>query len=72
MDELAFPQPSHGATGMTLRDYFAAKAMAALIQANEALQIHTDKGILVLPKREGTPILAYQYADAMMKARHGD
>ena len=42
--------------GMTLRDYFAAKAMQAI--AHEAEQFW-----------EGVAPLAYQYADAMLKAR---
>lgn len=43
--------------GMTLRDYFAAKAMQALISAD--------------PMRtyEYVALLAYGYADAMLKAR---
>lgn len=42
--------------GMTLRDYFAAKAMQAIL--NDA-EIFWD----------GAAPLAYQYADAMLKAR---
>ena len=42
--------------GMTLRDYFAAKAMQAIV--HEAEQFW-----------EGAATLAYQYADAMLKAR---
>ena len=45
---------------MTLRDYFAAKAMQALIP------MHEGKGGNPLPK---VTEAAYQYADAMMKAR---
>jgi hypothetical protein len=45
-------------SGMTLRDYFAAKAMQALLGN---------------PEIDGEPIaysqLAYKYADAMLKAR---
>jgi hypothetical protein len=45
-------------TGMSLRDYFAAKAMQALLGN---------------PEIDGEPIaysqLAYKYADAMLKAR---
>ena len=55
--------PSHGSMGevahegMTLRDYFAAKAMQALIhvQVKTAQQMTTET--------------AYQWADAMLKAR---
>ena len=46
-------------TGMTLRDYFAAKAMAAFIGNNE-------KGLIDMPwVAEG----AYKIADIMLKAR---
>jgi hypothetical protein len=56
----AFPILTHGLpTGMTLRDYFAAKAMAAIISQ---------------PHRYGTDVTAitdsaYEYADAMLSAR---
>ena len=43
--------------GMDLRDYFAAKAMQALI---------TNKGLTTF---EGTAETSYYIADAMMKAR---
>jgi hypothetical protein len=52
--------------GMDLRDYFAAKAMQGLINDEKlkdtivALNQHISKTI---------PKLAYEYADAMMKAR---
>ena len=43
--------------GMTLRDYFAAKAMQALIQVQvTTLQVQTAE-------------TAYEWADAMLKAR---
>ena len=44
--------------GMTLRDYFAAKAMQAEISAN-------DWGGEI----EATAFMAYKVADAMLKAR---
>lgn len=57
--------PSHGSMGevvqegMSLRDYFAAKAMAAFICNN-------DRGLIDMPwVAEG----AYKIADAMLKAR---
>jgi hypothetical protein len=55
---------NHG--GMDLRDYFAAKAMQALINDEKLkstiieMNEHISK---VIPK------LAYEYADSMMKAR---
>ena len=46
--------------GMTLRDYFAAKALPIAIQEmNDAESYNTNDAAIV----------AYQYADAMMKAR---
>ena len=46
-----------GSNGMTLRDYFAAKAMQALLQ-----KYATDQHKLIADK-------AYDFADAMIKAR---
>ena len=62
IQEKAFPNPHlTGETGMTMRDYFAAKAMQALIIANGP------------PPQGGWPIYAertaYLLADAMMEAR---
>ena len=68
MTELAFPQGDKVSTsisiaksqGMTLRDYFAAKALPMAIQEmNEAQSYDSNDAAIV----------AYQYADAMMKAR---
>ena len=47
-----------GSNGMTLRDYFAAKAMQGLISIDD-LDMHQDDYAR----------LAYQQADAMLKAR---
>ena len=58
--------------GMSLRDYFAAKAMQALLsdpdwrQANKfCSDPKKPKGLL----RDETAIAAYKQADAMLKAR---
>ena len=54
MQEKAFPNPHLiGETGMTLRDYFAAKAMAEM---NWLDKVKSAKA-------------CYEYADAMLKAR---
>lgn len=50
----------YGTYGMTLRDYFAGQALAALIACAEN---HGD-----LPHSKGA-LDAYQYADAMIDAR---
>jgi len=62
-DILAFPRPSSGVdqyaqTGMTLRDYFAAKALQGIL---------TDAEIAMSISEIAE--LAYKYADEMMKAR---
>ena len=56
-DTLAFPVPNMN-TGMTLRDYFAAKALQGIL---------TDAEILMSISEIAE--LAYKYADEMMKAR---
>jgi aminoglycoside/choline kinase family phosphotransferase len=49
--------------GMTLRDYFAAKAMQGLVTAS-----HNDGGCLKCDDKYIAP-LAYDIADDMMEAR---
>jgi len=54
----AFPNAHyHNVSGMTLRDYFAAKAMQAIISSHDNTTLDFVSG------------KAYQYADAMLKAR---
>jgi len=58
----AFPRPYSGTSqfaqeGMTLRDYFAAKAMQGLLASNRDLSWRELGG------------LSYDAADAMLKAR---
>ena len=48
-------------TGMTLRDYFAAKAMAAILQTDDDLEWDDDQNSLASA--------AYGYADAMLRVR---
>ena len=47
--------------GMTLRDYFAAKAMAAILQTDDDLEWDDDQNSLASA--------AYGYADAMLRVR---
>jgi hypothetical protein len=56
-EQQAFPITVQGEVlrGMTLRDYFAAKAMQALLMRGVTFQT--------------TPVQAYQMADQMMKER---
>ena len=57
IQEKAFPNPhlTHE-TGMTLRDYFAAKALVVVLPNNRAFPMDAARA-------------AYKYADAMMEAR---
>ena len=52
------------AHGMTLRDYFASKAMQAIISKTPFLEFPED-----FQPHEKTAIGAYEYADAMLKER---
>lgn len=67
MNEPAFPSEAYGNapphTGMTLRDYFAAKAMQGF------LQYSATKGIYTPPDNELAKA-SYDLADAMMEARY--
>mgnify|MGYP006273107339 CR=1 FL=1 len=65
----AFPWDGHGVGGMTLRDYFAAKAMAT---AYPKLYDMFLDDVFDDWNSEGIPALAeeaYEIADAMLKAR---
>ena len=66
-EKLAFPhsRPDSYSNGMTLRDYFAAKAMTTMFYPAIMESIRTDKNLDCL-KVAG---FAYQMADAMLKAR---
>ena len=69
-DEPAFPWGEHGQImgGMTLRDYFAAKALPALIEMTYRLNnLKTDEGGPVT--EDALAKQAYHFADAMIKAR---
>ena len=50
--------------GMSLRDYFAAKAMQGLLS-----NFDLGKDIMLNGKTVSVPQLAYMYADSMMQAR---
>jgi hypothetical protein len=59
----AFPDPQvdwRGENGMSLRDYFAAKAMQALVTCNDE-----ESG----DRLTEIPTYAYDIADEMLKAR---
>jgi Tfp pilus assembly protein PilN len=75
----AFPVPSYvnkdGEThdvefkGMTLRDYFAAKAMQAMLSSPEFLVVVTVDQAIGNNAKERVSNVSFAYADAMMKAR---
>lgn len=54
-----------GSQGMDLRDYFAAKAMQALIQSGSVI----FDGKFLFAKKEEVANRSFEYADAMMEAR---
>ena len=57
--------PNNRSEGMTLRDYFAAKALQGILATDPEDQDHED-GLLAIA------IVSYKMADAMMKARNGN
>lgn len=72
-NEFAFPKagnewsemewvPAPAQAGMTLRDYFAAKAMAAFMNGKTAVQLDAAG-------YTATALVAYNMADAMLKRR---
>lgn len=73
----AFPTPAHNLQndGMTLRDYFAAKAMQAMLQSgnfgpklSDALYYGDDMD-RVMDKSASLAEGAYEMADAMLSTR---
>ena len=71
--EQAFPCPervSDGWRGMSLRDYFAAQALAGLLARSDLSVPHCD-GCLPVGEDAGVHYsdIAYRYADAMLKER---
>jgi len=69
-DISAFPHEnflSH--RGMTLRDYFAAKAMQAMLSSPEFLVVVTADQAIGGNAKERVSNVSFAYADAMMKER---
>jgi hypothetical protein len=65
----AFPRPQNScATGMTLRDYFAAKAMHYYLSTVQEDEISVDGGWTHIARLDAA-YHAYLMADAMLKAR---
>ena len=69
----AFPAPAGvqhiTEQGMTLRDYFAAKAMQAMLASPELMVVVTSDQVLGEYAKQRIAKLSYKYADAMLKAR---
>lgn len=69
----AFPFQVNNSTryenGMTLRDYFAAKAMQAMMSSPEFLVVVTADSAVGGNAKERVSNVSFAYADAMMKAR---
>ena len=63
----AFPT-RNAEEGMELRDYFAAKAMQAVVSSAVAAEIGTDNGAITEDTHR-VARCAYAVADAMMEAR---
>ena len=66
-----FIEPDYGSgyAGMTLRDYFAAKAMQAIISSALSEKTKTKYNINKPDFIECLSLDAYAHADAMIKAR---
>ena len=67
----AFPirDGNHATMGMTLRDYFAAKAMQSLILDGHYQKMSRDSVIDMNELYEGMAAESYDIADAMLKVR---
>jgi hypothetical protein len=74
----AFPRRDYDAPGMTLRDYFAAQAMAAIISklplkgwlVGDTGVEHEPVPLSATPRiQSAIAVGAYGYADAMLNAR---
>lgn len=68
-NEPAFPHHAFDCMGMTLRDYFAAKAMQSIILKAPFLNNHEHGDDACDELYDAVARGAYSYADAMMKAR---
>jgi hypothetical protein len=66
-NEKAFPNPHlRDDSGITMRDYFAAKAMQTYIADKELIDMYCYLGKDV---KQEVAVTAYMMADAMLKAR---
>jgi hypothetical protein len=65
------PDPEVREAGMSLRDYFAAHVLPAVLTAYEKANISPDaKGCIGTDHiLRNVPVIAYKFADEMLKAR---
>jgi hypothetical protein len=68
LEYVGFKEGYRAADGMTLRDYFAAKAMQANVMAMSDLSVEADNPTPMTWHNEVSR-LAYMTADAMLEAR---
>jgi hypothetical protein len=68
-NDQAFPVGYNGHEGMTLRDYFAAKAMQSLILTKHYQNLATDHPALLDEMFVTLAGEAYDYAQAMLETR---
>ena len=73
MSDIKWSDPTHftdkHALSMTLRDYFAANAMQAMLTSPEFLLVVTADEALGGNAKERVAKLSFAYADEMLKAR---
>lgn len=72
----AFPTPRYErgdmySLGLSIRDYFAAKAMQGMLADSAAINEATGERLAVPDDEELIASAAYSMADAMLKAREG-
>jgi Tfp pilus assembly protein PilN len=67
--EIIYTQENEKFNGMTLRDYFAAKAMQAMLSSPEFLVVVTADQAIGNNAKERVSNVSFAYADEMMKAR---
>ena len=57
------------AHGLSIRDYFAAKAMQGILSDSNAVDEETGNKITIPDDAESVAVASYEMADAMIRAR---
>jgi hypothetical protein len=72
-DRIYIEASRRAASGMTLRDYFAAKALSGMLIAalDEGVrdELYAQAARRDLSPKQSVAVAAYEYADAMLRAR---